>query len=29
MAEVKAYHVVVTREGDDWLATVPELAAPG
>jgi len=23
---VKTYHVVVTREGDDWLATVPELA---
>jgi hypothetical protein len=25
MAEVKTYHVVVTREGDDWLAVIPEL----
>jgi predicted RNase H-like HicB family nuclease len=25
VAEVKVYLVVVTREGDDWLATVPEL----
>jgi predicted RNase H-like HicB family nuclease len=25
VAEVKSYHVVVTREGNDWLAAVPEL----
>jgi predicted RNase H-like HicB family nuclease len=25
VAEVKTYHVVVTREDDDWLATVPDL----
>jgi hypothetical protein len=25
VAEVKTYHVVVTREGDGWLAVIPEL----